>query len=481
MIKLKKIGKSYFNGNNEVQVLKDLNLNIKQGEFISILGPSGCGKSTLLNLLGGLDTPTTGEMKVDEVSVSTYSENDWTIYRKNKVGVIFQSFNLIPHLSVIENVEIAMTLTGVSKKERRKRADILLKLVGLNQQIDNNVKNLSGGQKQRVAIARALANDPDIILADEPTGALDTDNSIQVMSILKKLKNEGKTIILVTHDKELVTGSDHIIHMKDGTVILDEVLSTSNEVTQNQDKVNKSKSMSFKTSMKLAVNNLKQKKWRTGLTAFGASIGICGIAIMVGLGIGLQNKVESEIKKISDEKVISVMKNTGGSFTSDNIKEIENIKKVSSVATSYIFLSEINTGKQSISTTFSTLKPHKDNNYFEKNEIIHGHAPLDTEKGILLSEKIVKSLKTSPDKIINKTIEVNLQLSSDDGSFNSTIKDRLKIVGISKDGPFGFEVAYLPAKLSEIYAEKSGKNTTATNITVSVKKASATDKVKEGD
>lgn len=479
MIKLHNIRKSYSNGDHEVEVLRDISIQFNKGEFISILGPSGCGKSTLLNLLGGLDTPTSGNIIVNGDNVVTYSEKDWTTYRKNKVGFIFQSFNLIPHLTVVENVEIAMTLTGVPKKQRNEKAVELLKSVGLDQQINSDVKNLSGGQKQRVAIARALANDPDILLADEPTGALDTETSLQIMNILNELKNEGKTIIFVTHDKDLAMKSDRVVQMKDGIVISDNYQTKSKKVFNQQDKVDKSKSMSFKTSFKLAINNLKQKKWRTGLTAFGASIGIGGIAIMVGLGIGIQNKVESEVDKISDDRVISVSKADEKAFSTKEINNLKQLSNVSSVTPSYLFFSEIQFDDNSLTTSFSSLKPKSDNKQFEQNEITNGRLPSDNEKGIVLSKKNVRSLNTTVDKILNKNVEVNLQLSSDDGSFNNTVKENLKVVGISKDGPFGFEVAYLPEKLAEKYATASAGNENTTSLTVSVQSADQIKKVKK--
>lgn len=479
MIELNNISKTYLNGANQVNVLKNISLQFNKGEFVSILGPSGCGKSTLLNLLGGLDTPTSGDLIVNGTNVVAYSENDWTTYRKNTVGFIFQSFNLIPHLTVVENVEIAMTLTGVPKKERNKKAIELLKSVGLDQKITSDVKNLSGGQKQRVAIARALANDPDILLADEPTGALDTETSLQIMNILNELKNEGKTIIFVTHDKDLAMKSDRVIQMKDGIVVSDNNQTKSKKIFNQQDKVSKSKSMSFKTSFKLAINNLKQKKWRTGLTAFGASIGIGGIAIMVGLGIGIQNKVESEVDKISDDRVISVSKADEKAFSNKEISELKQLANVSSVTPSYLFFSEIQFNDKSLTTSFSTLKPKRDNKQFEQSEITKGRLPSDNEKGIVLSKKNVKSLNTTIDKILNKNVEVNLQLSSDDGSFNTTVKETLKVVGISTDGPFGFEVAYLPEKLAEKYATASAGNESATSLTVSVESADQIKKVKK--
>lgn len=479
MIELSNISKFYSSGDNKVEVLRNISIQFDKGEFVSILGPSGCGKSTLLNLLGGLDTPSKGELIIEGVNVSGYSENDWTTYRKNKVGFIFQSFNLIPHLTVVENVEIAMTLTGIPKKERNKKSIELLKSVGLEQKIDSDVKNLSGGQKQRVAIARALANDPDILLADEPTGALDTETSLQIMNILNELKNEGKTIIFVTHDKDLAMKSDRIIQMKDGIIISDDNQTKTKKIFNQQDKVNKSKSMSFKTSFKLAINNLKQKKWRTGLTAFGASIGIGGIAIMVGLGIGIQNKVESEVDKISDDRVISVTKADEKSFSTKEINELKQLTNVSSVTASYLFFSEIQFDDKSLTTSFSTLKLKRYNKQFEQNEITNGRLPSDNEKGIVLSEKNVKSLNTTVDKVLNKDVEVNLQLSSDDGSFNTTVKDKLKVVGISKDGPFGFEVAYLPEKLATKYATTSAGNDSTTSLTVSVQSADQINKVKK--
>ncbi len=299
MLELKGITKDYPAGNDVVHALRGIDLQFRQSEFVSILGPSGCGKTTLLNIIGGLDTYSDGDLIISGVSTKQYKDRDWDAYRNHSIGFVFQSYNLIPHQSVLQNVELALTLSGVSKSERRARAKAALERVGLGDQLKKRPGEMSGGQMQRVAIARALVNDPDIILADEPTGALDTETSVQVMEILKEISRD-RLIIMVTHNPELaVNYSTRIIRMLDGKLVHDSApLSRVEAVTEEfrcrelveQAKKNRKKvkkpSMSFGTSLMLSLKNLFTKKGRTTLTAFAGSIGIIGIALILAVSQG---------------------------------------------------------------------------------------------------------------------------------------------------------------------------------------------------
>ena len=299
MLRLDNITKEYITGDSKVEALKGVSLEFRKSEFVSILGQSGCGKTTLLNIIGGLDRYTTGDLVINGRSTKEFKDKDWDMYRNHSIGFIFQNYNLIPHQTVLSNVELALTLSGVSKAERKKRAIKALEDVGLKEQIHKKPNQLSGGQMQRVAIARALVNDPEIILADEPTGALDTSTSIQVMEILKKISKD-KLIIMVTHNPDLANEySSRIIKILDGK-ITDDSNPYEKEEEEKEDRTEKQNSkvsMNFFTALSLSLNNLMTKKGRTILTSFAGSIGIIGIALILSLSSGMQlyiNKVEED-------------------------------------------------------------------------------------------------------------------------------------------------------------------------------------------
>ncbi len=293
MLQLKNIVKTYTVGDNVVNALGGISLNFRNSEFVSILGPSGCGKTTTLNIIGGLDRYTSGDLLINGKSTTMYKDRDWDTYRNHSIGFVFQSYNLIPHQSVLSNVELALTVSGVPKAERRRRAKEALEKVGLGDQLGKRPSQMSGGQMQRVSIARALVNDPDILLADEPTGALDTVTSVQIMELLKEISKD-KLVIMVTHNPELAEQySTRIVNLRDGHVIgdSDPYEPDENEVNAARvapPKVAKGKAkMSTKTAFSLSLNNLMTKKARTFLTSFAGSIGIIGIALILSLSTGI--------------------------------------------------------------------------------------------------------------------------------------------------------------------------------------------------
>ena len=329
MLQLKNIVKNYVTGDTTVQALKGVSINFRSNEFVSILGQSGCGKTTMLNIVGGLDQYTSGDLVIKGRSTKNYKDKDWDAYRNHSIGFVFQSYNLIMHQTVLQNVELALTLSGVSKAERRKRAKEVLEKVGLGNQLSKKPNQMSGGQMQRVAIARALINDPEILLADEPTGALDTETSVQIMDLLKEIAND-RLVIMVTHNPELAEKySTRIIKLLDGEVIGDTMPYTDEDVeadkkaakkdsesdnkstdkeakadkkaTKKEDKADKKvakkelkhKKMSYMTALGLSFNNLLTKKGRTILTAFAGSIGIIGIALILSLSDGFTNYIKS--------------------------------------------------------------------------------------------------------------------------------------------------------------------------------------------
>lgn len=305
MLELNDIKKDYVSGSTTVSALKGINLRFRDCEFVSILGQSGCGKTTMLNIIGGLDKYTSGDLKINGVSTKNYKDRDWDFYRNNSIGFVFQSYNLIPHQTVLSNVELALTLSGVSKTERKRRAIEALEKVGLGEQIHKKPNQMSGGQMQRVAIARALVNNPDILLADEPTGALDTETSIQIMELLKEISKD-RLIIMVTHNPELAKDySTRIVRLLDGVITDDsdpysledmeadikakEAAKVKASEKKNKKSGKKQKtSMSFFTALSLSFNNLMTKKTRTILTAFAGSIGIIGIAMILSISNGIQ-------------------------------------------------------------------------------------------------------------------------------------------------------------------------------------------------
>ena len=293
MLKLKQIVKTYSAGTGQVTALKGVDLEFRTCEFVSVLGPSGCGKTTLLNIIGGLDQYTSGDLVIKGTSTRRFRDSDWDSYRNHSVGFVFQSYNLIPHQTVLQNVELALTLSGVSKAERRRRALEVLDRVGLADQVNKKPNQMSGGQMQRVAIARALINDPEILLADEPTGALDTATSVSVMELLKEIASD-RLVIMVTHNPELADQySTRIVRLLDGEIQSDsDPYSSGDEAAVKTKLPYKKPSMSFFTALGLSLTNLMTKKTRTILTAFAGSIGIIGIALILSLSNGLQSYID---------------------------------------------------------------------------------------------------------------------------------------------------------------------------------------------
>ena len=308
MLQIKNISKQYKTGDLVQNALKDVSVNLRDNEFVAILGPSGSGKTTLLNIIGGLDRYDSGDLIINGISTKKYKDRDWDSYRNHSIGFVFQSYYLIPHQTVLSNVELALTISGVSKAERKKRAIEALEKVGLGDQLHKKPNQMSGGQMQRVAIARALVNNPDILLADEPTGALDTNTSVQVMELLKEVAKD-KLVVMVTHNPELANEyATRIINLKDGVILGDTDPYEVNEekLAEPEHKNMGKSSMSFGTALALSFNNLKTKKARTLLTAFAGSIGIIGIALILSLSTGVNNYINDIQKKTMTSYPITI-------------------------------------------------------------------------------------------------------------------------------------------------------------------------------
>ena len=308
-LQIRNVSKDYRIGRDRrFTALREVNLDFQGGELISILGESGSGKSTLMNLLGGLDRDYLGEIRLNGQDIHQYSEKELDHYRRNRIGFIFQSFNLIPHLSVLDNVTIAMTLSGASQEEREKRAREILEEVGLGDQIRKKPSQLSGGQKQRVAIARALINDPDIILADEPTGSLDTETSAQILEILRKIPAMGKLVIMVTHSQQVAALSSRIIRISDGRIVEDRKVTEplGDSSIEQGGKGKKNKTLSFLAAIRLALKNMAEKPGRNILVSLGASIGITSVILMLSIGSGMKEYMTSTMNQYVNPLVVEV-------------------------------------------------------------------------------------------------------------------------------------------------------------------------------
>ncbi|MBQ3421629.1 MAG: ABC transporter ATP-binding protein, partial [Romboutsia sp.] len=308
MLQINNISKKYITGDLVQNALNDVSLNLRDNELVAILGPSGSGKTTLLNIIGGLDHYDSGDLIINGISTKRYTDRDWDSYRNHTIGFVFQSYNLIPHQTVLSNVELALTISGISKAERKKRAIEALEKVGLGNQLHKKPNQMSGGQMQRVAIARALINDPDILLADEPTGALDSETSIQVMELLKEVAKD-RLVVMVTHNPELAEEyATRIVKVRDGKIIDDSnpYDVEASQIGQTRHENMGKSSMSLMTSLSLSFNNLKSKKARTLLTSFAGSIGIIGIALILSISNGINTYITDIQKSTMSSYPISI-------------------------------------------------------------------------------------------------------------------------------------------------------------------------------
>ena len=317
MLQIQHICKEYRTGNLVQKALDDVSLNLRDNEFVAILGPSGSGKTTLLNIIGGLDRYDSGDLIINGISTKKYKDRDWDSYRNHTIGFVFQSYNLIPHQTVLANVELALTISGIGKAQRKKKAIEALKKVGLGEQLHKKPNQMSGGQMQRVAIARALVNDPDILLADEPTGALDSDTSVQVMDLLQEVAKD-RLVVMVTHNPELAKEyATRIVNLRDGKIRSDTDPYEVDEaiLTPPEHKNMGKSSMSFMTALSLSFNNLKTKKARTLLTSFAGSIGIIGIALILSLSTGVNDYIQNVEEETLSEYPLQIQ-STGFDITS---------------------------------------------------------------------------------------------------------------------------------------------------------------------
>ena len=461
MLEIKNIKKSYKTGNFVQHALNDIDLKFRKKEFVSILGPSGSGKTTLLNIIGGLDRYDNGDLIIKGKSTKKFKDRDWDAYRNKSIGFVFQSYNLINHISILSNVEMGMTLSGKSSRYRRRKALELLKKVGLEDHIHKKPNQLSGGQMQRVAIARALANDPEIILADEPTGALDTRTSKQIMNLIKSIA-EDKLVIMVTHNPELANEySDRVITMRDGKIESDSnPLEDKNE--KEEYKLKKTK-MSFFTALRLSLNNIRTKKGRTILVAFASSIGIIGIALILALSNGFQNQIvlfEHQISdampivisatkmNLSSENMQSLISSESGmsketdenDFTdSKNVKKVEDksifnsasinplttdfIKYINNIPEDYISSTMVNS-----SINYNLIQKYQDK-YISASSLSLSYLPIPSRNGDISNTIVDNYYEVLTGKMPTKKDEIVVEIAKD----NTISNDLAKLLGIDKE------------------------------------------------
>lgn len=454
LLSLSNLSKEYIiEKKKSFNALSGVDLNFEKGEFVSILGPSGCGKSTLLNIIAGLDQPTSGDLIVEGKSTKKYKKKDWDLYRKNNIGFVFQSFNLIEHLSALENVEIVMNLIGLSKKDRISRAKDLLTQVGLESHMEHRPGELSGGQKQRVAIARALANDPDIILADEPTGALDKKTGIQIMQLIKEVAQD-KLIIMVTHNKELAYEySTRVVSILDGKIQKDEKINESETNNLKSELKKKNSSMSFGDALKLSLRNIKQKMGRILVTTAAGSIGIAGILLVIGLSNGATDYIDLQTNSFTSANIVQVsMKFKDAALQKTdypkNINVYDSIKKNPEVASVREDLNLKNVASFEVNnetlTDISFNSLGGENYHSNIDHALHGDFPKDNQNELLvnkdMAKKVIEKYGLNPDtddysKAIGKTIKVVIQDKTTDPATGAEVLGKkytqdFKVVGV---------------------------------------------------
>ena len=481
MLVLKNIVKDYITGDTTVRALKGIDINFRESEFVAVLGPSGCGKTTLLNIIGGLDRYTSGDLQINGKSTKHFNDSDWDTYRNHSIGFVFQSYNLIQHQTVLSNVELALTLSGVSKKERRKRAIEALKKVGLENQIHKKPTQMSGGQMQRVAIARALINDPDILLADEPTGALDTETSVQIMELLKEISKD-KLIIMVTHNPDLAeTYSNRIIRCLDGEVISDSNPFEPDEKDRENEKARLEttkekgkKSMSFSSAFSLSINNLRTKSARTFLTAFAGSIGIIGIALVLALSNGIQvyiDRIQEDMLlsyPMTVEKQAFDLESIMTSFTGITTEMVEGMDedKEGKVYVNESLMQMVNAFiSESTSNNLDNFKKYIEDNQEEFDEVCNDvQYKYSTDLNIYRADTENGLIKVNPSTMMDNMTAMSGMDSMGDMASSMTsmmpVNAWIELIGDEKlmDAQYDVIAGKMPEKFNEVVLIVDGNN-----------------------
>lgn len=425
-LELKNIEKSYYLGKDEFKVLKGIDLSFEKGEMVSILGESGGGKSTLMNIIGGLDSKYSGDVLLNGESLRHDTDKQLDEYRRKTIGFIFQSFNLISHLTILDNVLVPLEMTTLSKKEQVARAKELLTKVGLQDHMNKFPNQLSGGQKQRVSIARALAGDPEMLIADEPTGALDPENTTEILQILDNIAKEGKLVLTVTHSEKVADYGTRVVHMTDGKI--DEDRTLRDKYAESKEETLESKTLSFKSIVKMTWDNIKYNSKRNLLIIFGGLIGIFSVVFMLGLGNGIRGYINHEIYSQVNPNSIQIShknNNDHSSFKDSDVSRLSDVKGVKSVDKAYASSGiQLKDGKKSAQVAYMTSSIATINT----DNIKRGTTPKDGE--ILITKTTAKSFnKNKPYSLVGKTIQVTFNAMKDGKPYPITTD--LKVSGIS--------------------------------------------------
>jgi putative bacteriocin export ABC transporter (lactococcin 972 group) len=434
--------------------LQHINLELKVGEFVCILGKSGSGKSTLLNIIAGLDKPTSGSIIIDNEDISQFSDLKMANYRKDKIGFVFQDFQLIDHLTVLENVELGLSMDLSDAKEKRTRSKKILEKIGLGKHMHHKPCELSGGQKQRVSIARALVKNPEIIIADEPTGALDTNTSIEVLNLLKDIADSGKLVIVVTHDYEVQSYSTRVIELKDGNVIQNETIKHI-EHYSIEPKIRK-RSFDIKAAFKLSWKRLVERKWRYFLVSISMIIGICSLAIALGISNGISSYSEYANKRIIDNKKLTfTIKNE---LTSEDYFDIRNNDKIKLIQDEYILNAKYEQGKEELKFKVQPIIQKEYHKEYTVPELLYGELPQNNNKEIALSYNIANKMAedNNVEQLIGKKVEMKFLAVDDLNNYPSRWdRQSLTIVGITQRTLIGDDYAYMPYESQKTIVRRS--------------------------
>ncbi len=461
MIQLKNVYKNYFIGKEEIPILKDISLEIEQGEFIVILGQSGCGKTTLLNLIAGMDKMKKGSMVFQGSNMEKFRDKQWSQWRKHYVGYIFQNFNLIEFLTAKQNIELVLQLNGVAKKERSKKADELLEMVGLKERGRHLPSQLSGGQKQRVAIARALANNPSLLLADEPTGAVDSENAKDIMNLLHRINREkGVTVIMVTHDTKLAEQADRKINMLDGRIIADIEQKESERPLQIKERSIQKQTFSKWSSMTVAYRNIITKKKRTILTTLGTAIGIMGVLLVFGIGSGAKGRILKEIGTIANNRVVDVME-TDKVMSEEIQKELLSDEAVINVYPNYLLDVVCQYGDKVCGAMVKTIAPLDNPLPYWQDNILYGEMPkADDSNEVMITSTMAEILLEDGENIENilgKEINMVFIVSTSE-QLAYQVEFKGVVSGISGKSFLGVEMVNVPYITAEKLAKASMHN-----------------------
>lgn len=429
MIELKSVFKSYKLKKETVPVLKDIQLTITKPGLVYLIGESGSGKSTLLNIIGGLDQIDQGSYCLFGADTATLSEKKWAAIRQSKMGIVFQQYNLIDHLSILENVKLSLMLGKSNEKEQNAKAEALLKKVDMWEKRDYFPNQLSGGQKQRVAIARSLANDPEILLADEPTGALDSENADNIMALFKEISEQGKLVIIVTHSQDYMELADQIIELADGKIINETQIATNSSVQSAKNKL-RQKRLSLAAVVKLAFRNINSKKSRTFLTAMGASIGIMSVLLISFFSLGMNKYIENEFSIYQTNQLLMVNKAGYGLLSEETRAELAKQPGVKEAVTDYVFSASLKSGEKVQNMSLYTALDKKNISLYNESILESGQMPIkDTE--IAIPEDTADQFFGSAEKAIGQEIELVTQLMSK-SEMMPTSQRKVTISGVTR-------------------------------------------------